>query len=289
MNILKSCMLVNVHVNTWGGQKKLADEAKEAARRANADEDATKLSVLLVKPEDLKPIGQARTALKSHFYDNTLPWKDNGDRLLPKKRYEKFIQKHSELEKAFYDAVDHFVDDVYEKARAQAEFRLGSFFDASLYPSTRYLRSRFKVKLAIDSVTDSNDFRRVELDEVISKTIRRDIDAEYEARTRQTVTHMMEKIQHALTAFHTQTGKPDGKIYNSLTENLADVVDGLADFNITGDPVLDELRKDIDKKLGRYAADDLRKQPEVRQEAHAAATEIMDKMASFMSAFGQAA
>lgn len=105
MSISKQCMTVNLQIGTWNAQRLDRAASAEVTDKAGAAGDAARVNKHLINKDALKPIITAANALRSHFYHKTLPWKDNGDRLLTRKMYVEFLQGHSDLLNKFNEAV----------------------------------------------------------------------------------------------------------------------------------------------------------------------------------------
>ena len=128
----------------------------------------------LVPKESLKEIITAAGSLRTHFYERTLPWGDNGDRLLPRLAYADFVQEHGRLEQEFNNAVDNFIKEKYLAARDQAEFRMGEMLKAEDYHEAEQLRRRFAVNIDVHGVPTGRDFR-VDMDQQTTDMLRQQI------------------------------------------------------------------------------------------------------------------
>jgi hypothetical protein len=104
---------------------------------AGADSDAARVNKHLVPKQALADVVSAASAVRTHLYLKTLPWKDNGDRLLTRKLFLGFIEEHERLVGEFDKAVHQFLTVAYPAARDQAEFRMGSLFKPTTIPRRR--------------------------------------------------------------------------------------------------------------------------------------------------------
>ena len=93
MNMYDTGMIVNLTISAWSGHK--LDKAKTATvtSEANADSDAARVNKHLVSKDALAGITRASNALRQYFYRATLPWGDNGDRLLSAVGFLDFTQE----------------------------------------------------------------------------------------------------------------------------------------------------------------------------------------------------
>lgn len=287
MSIVNECMVVNLQLGTWVGQRLDKAASQRVVEEANAAAGAARVNKHLISDEAMKAIKQAQNAVRTHFYTGTLPWKDNGDRVLSRKAYMRFIQRHEELTTAFYTAVDEFCTKVYPAEREKAEFRMGELFNPDDYPSARAIRQRFYVHLDIDPVAEAGDFR-VQMDAGHADAIKASIEQALTDRVGRAMGHVWDRLAEVLGNFAERTKSGDG-IRVELVQNLREIVDLLPEMNITNDAQLEGIRQQIEKRLIGYEAADLRKDDTARAKAAKDAQAIMDQMKGFMNAWGTAA
>jgi hypothetical protein len=226
--------------------------------------------------------------VRLHFYTHTLPWKDNGDRLLTRLMFTDFIEEHERLVGQFRDAVDTFLSEAYPSARDQAEFRMGELFKAEDYPSADSLRHRFYVNMDIDPVTAANDFR-VEMEQDQLDSVRKGMEQAMQERIGRAMADVWERVREVVEKFADKTRTKDAVFRDSLVGNIESLIDMLPGLNVLNDPDLDAIGKEVKARLLGYDLKDLRKKPAVRSAAAREAQEIMDKMAGYMNAFQVAA
>jgi hypothetical protein len=173
--------------------------------------------------------------VRAHFYDKTLPWKDNGDRLLTRLMFRDFIEEHERLVGEFKDAVEQFVTTGYPQAREKAEFRMGELFNANDYPAPDSLRRRFYINMDIDAVTEAGDFR-VEMDAGSSTGPR--VDGAGDARAaRPRHARRLGAAREVVGHFAKKMGSDD--IFRDATvRNIEELVDLLPGLNVLDDPDL---------------------------------------------------
>lgn len=284
MSIAKNCMIVNVCIGTWTGHRFDSSASKQVTAAANADDDAARVSKRLVPKTALDPIIAVAAAIRKHLYTSTLPWKDNGDRLLPRTMYTAFIEEHEAKVSTYKRCVEEFLTQLYPQARAQAEFRMGSLFRAADYPDVDQLRAKFYVQLDIDPVTEANDFR-VTMDEDNLQSIRQSIEQATGERISRAMVDVWQRLADTLGHF-TEKMSTDAIFRDATVHNLHEIVRVLPQLNITGDANLAKICQDIEATILPYTARDLRKDTSVKQAAASEAKRIMDDMRGFMAAFG---
>lgn len=284
MSITTKAMVLNLQIGIWQGYRLDKDASRKVVQDANADGDAARVNKHLVPKEALKAINTASNAIRAHFYDKTLPWKDNGDRLITRMLYMPFIEEHERLVGEFVNAVNEFITVSYPQAREKAAFRMGDLFKPDDYPSAESLRRRFYINLDIDPVTEAGDFR-VSLDKEHADEVRQSMERALHERLDRAMHDVWERLGNVVGHFASKMGSDD--IFRDTTvRNLEELVDMLPGLNVLDDPDLDDISRELKAKLHGLDPKDLRKDKELRSQAAKDAKEIMDRMNGFMNAFG---
>jgi len=278
MSIVKDCMVVNIGIGVWAGYRRDKKATAKITSESGAESDAAAVNKHLVPKVALKPIITASNSIRSHFYNNTLPWKDNGDRLLTRKNYQKFMEEHAQLADKFDAAVEHFVTKDYPAAVDKAAFRMGTMFDPSDYPTPDQIRRKFYARIDIDAVTTGNDFR-VDLDEDELQRIRANIERGLKRR----ILGSLEEVRETLEHFNEKVSNPEAIFRNSTVKAVKALADMIPE---TGDPQIDNVRQEIERCLSGVDADGLRNNQYYRGEKANETKAILDKMKGFMAAAG---
>lgn len=283
--LTEKAMVMNLSISMWQGYRLDKDASRKVTENAGASNDAARVNKHLVPKEALAPVVTAQNAVRSHFYDNTLPWRDNGDRLMTRKLFTSFIETHERLRAEFDEAVRKFLDDDYPSAIAQAEFRMGDLFKREDYPTVSDLRRRFSVALDFEALTTSNDFR-VQIDEEHVERVKSAMEAAAERRVHQAQADVWRRLLEKVSYFAERLGDPKAVFRDSTINNIDELLELIPGLNVLDDPDIEAIRAEVKAKLGGLSAGDIRKDPELREELAGDAKEIVDKMAGFMRAFG---
>ena len=276
MDLRKDAMILNIQIGIWLGYRLDKETTRKVTEDAGSAPDAARVNKHLVPKESLSEVVMAANGVRSHFWAGTLPWKDNGDRLIVRQRYMKFIEEHENLVGGFNERVGEFIASKYPTAMEQAEFRMGALFNPADYPSANDLRRRFYINLDIDGVATAYDYR-LETN-----------DAAIQARVTKAMADLWARLAKPLEHFADKMGSDE--IFRDTTiNNLRDIVAAIPEFNFADDPNLERIRQEIDKTLLIYQPADLRKDKDVRAVAADQAKDIMSQMAGFMRAFGHEA
>lgn len=267
-------MLVNLTIHQWSARRhdKAATKQVELAHGAK---NAGRYNKLLIDEAALQPLSSLASSLRQQHYKLTLPWGDNGDRLLPSKLYLRYTQEMRELRDQFNTKADEFVAE-YPRYIQEARQRLGGLYDPSDYPATSEIRRRFGVEMTFLPVPTADDFR-VQVSEDHANQIRREITEVVEQRQAEAFKSIWARAREVVERIAETCSKDNPRIYDSMMDNTAELVGLLEGLNVNDDPELTQLARDIQTRLV-VRTDRLRNSAVARSEAARAADEILSKM-----------
>lgn len=286
--LIERAMVANLSIGIWQGYRLDKEASAKVTKDAGAKADAARVNKHLVPKEALAPVVTASGAIRTHFYEKTMPWRDNGDRILTKKLFLTFVPEHERLVGVFNDAVRKFLDVDYATAIEQASFRMGELFKPEDYPRVSDLHHRFYARLDIDAITTKDDFR-VQIDGDHVDRIKASMEAAAEARFKAATADIWRRIGEAVGRAHERLAKPDAVFQASTIENVQDLIELLPGLNVLDDPNIEVVRQMIEKSFAGADAIEIRKDPAHREELAGEAQKIIDKMAGFMGMFGNGA
>lgn len=281
-------MLVRLSIGQWTANKKDKAVSDEVAQNHNSDSDMGDYKKALVAREGLKAVQRAANDARIFHYENTLPWDDNGARILPSANFFTYRQGMDKLRREFEDAVSDVVNN-YSSMVDDARIRLNGLFCASDYPDIYTLESKYYFTLDISPIPVSSDFRLTLTDgetDRIKSEIENRLQSATAAANRDAWQRLFDTVQRftdTLPAFDpTQTGAARGTFRDSLVTNAADLCELLTRLNITDDPELERMRKEVEAKLTSYSAAALREDSRIRKTVTSDAESILNAMSAFM-------
>lgn len=280
-NIENRAMLVNLSISRWSARKLDKNTSARIARESNIDPKAGSYYKTLVGGDNIEAIKKAAGEMRTYHYKMTLPWSDEGPRILPADAYFEYMTQMQEYKDKFYDAVEKFVEE-YPYAREEARRMLGSLFDEDDYPSSDRVRRKFDVTLEVLPLPAADDFR-VDLASEEVERIQRDIEQRTSAVLRQSMETVYDRIEKVLDAFVDRLEEEDTIFRNSLVENARELVGLLPKFNLTNDPKLNDLAAKMDKDLCKYTPDQLRNSLTARKETFESAKTIKKDLTGFLN------
>lgn len=282
-------MLCALSISVWSARKHDVEASEEIARQHGAHADAGRYHKVLLPKEALAEIQKIVSEARQEHYFMTLPWDDNGYRVLPAAAYMEHTEKMRALSNRFTPAVEILVSQ-FGQLVEEAKVRLGGLFQAADYPGCDELRSKFSFETKVMPLPSANDFR-VTLGDEEKDRIKRQITAAVEAslqvasrelwqRLYESVSHMAERLQ----AYKVTEDGVEHPFRDSVVTNLMKLVDILPKLNVSGDAELEQLADHVRASL-LVDPNELRKSELVRTETAKTASAIADRMKAYMAGY----
>ena len=179
ISLSSRAMLCSLSIGMWSARKHDPEASEEIAQRHGAQADAGRYHKVLLPKEALTEIHKIVSEARQEHYFMTLPWDDNGYRVLPAAAYMDHTKKMRELSNRFVPAVDALAQQ-FGQLVENAKVRLGGLFRSEDYPRVEELRSKFSFETKVMPLPDAGDFR-VTLGDEEKERIKRQITAAVEA------------------------------------------------------------------------------------------------------------
>lgn len=281
--LIGAAMLANVRIRTWSAHtfdRKITEEM--IASRSNGGDAPAKAgkwvkNIFGEMPDELARINGAVTRLRMMHYAETLPWLDNGWRMLPSTNFFNHAKNTREIIAEIKEYRDAFLRR-YPALIKKAEklLRPMGMFDPENYPSVEYLRSRFTAELQYAPIPAGSDFRL-------------DLPEKELERIRQTTDSLLDDAMQAAMA---EAWQRLGKTIHKLRERLADgrylreemirdvgeMVDSLGRMNVAQDKKLIDVCAQAKRELASLDVDTLRNDTAALQTADASAKDLLTQM-----------
>jgi hypothetical protein len=273
-------MLVQLTISQWTGRKKDKKITQATNRHYGADNNAGFYSKALIPKEATKELNQIVSEARTFHYENTLPWKDNGERLLPTKNYLDYTGKMQEFANRFDTQVKAFLA-IYPDLINQACETLNQMFDPADYPTIQKLESRFAFSTQINPVPCGEDFR-VDLATEEVNRIRQQIEGQLQKAQADAMASLWQRLYEVVDKMAYRLSDEKAIFRDSLVGNVKDLVDLLPKLNIADDPALERLGEEIKQTLCATPPIVLRKVPAIREQTADHANNILTKMDHYM-------
>ncbi len=280
MNLNERAMIVSLSISIWEGRRKDKKVTAETIRAKHADQRTGSWWTYDIPKSELKDVYSAVNKARTTHKDLTLPWSNDGSRILPADMFMSYTKQMRAIRKELDTALDGFFaryTDIVKDARE----RLGDLFDRHSYPSLAAVRAKFKWSVGYLPIPDASDFR---LDLAAGDVA--DIKAGIEEQMQSVMSTAMQDLWQRLFAVVDKMAErlkdPEAIIRDSLVGNVVELCDLLPKLNVLKDPKLEQIRKQVVERLAKRKPMELRENPAERKQAASAARDIAKKMKSFL-------
>jgi hypothetical protein len=289
ISIASSAMLVELNISTW--------TARKLDKRVSAEVDTangTKTNAGNYNKNLLAGTGFLDTILKyaanarAWHLSQTLPWSDNGLRLLPVTNFVAYKEQLNTLETNYNALVEKFLV-AYPNLVSAAAFQLGTLFNREEYPEADKIATKFKFGVNFLPVPTVNDFR-VDIGEEAKQEILLSCQTVYEDRLNSAMKDAWSRLHEHLLRMSDRLSDLDTprelkngeKVYtkvfrDSLVENAVELVELLKHFNLTNDPSMEQARKELNDAIMYHDVEDLRDNPHTRVAVKRKVDDILSK------------
>lgn len=278
-------MLVRLNVSQWTARKCDKKITGEVNRDHGASADAGRYNKNLLAADALKPVVQAVGAARTFHYANTLPWRDDGARILPAANFQEYKRGLAKLESEFRAAVDTFIGS-YGCYVNDARARLNGMFSEADYPAVGKVRDAFSWSTSADPLPVAEDFRSTMADIPAAdiEALKADAAARMDQAVHGAMLDLWARLSDVVGAMAGKLSDEKAIFRDSLVGNVADLCNILPRLNLAGDAVLESFRVRVASSLAGLKPQELRDNGQARAAAAAEAQAIADKMAAYMGA-----
>ena len=174
-------MLTSLHISSYAGNMFDQQATEEFNESNNADRKrAGRYNKKLIDPKFLSGVSAAHNNARRLHRLLTLPWDDDGTRILTTAGYLPYTEKMHDCRLKAEDEVKQFISTLPDAVK-EAKQRLGELFNEDDYPTNDVLKSKFGFDVEIKPVPESGDFR-AQLSDAQVKAIVKDIERRADQR-----------------------------------------------------------------------------------------------------------
>ena len=276
ITISSSAVLVYLNIRSWSAKTIDREVSSEviANKQCKTNRAGAFTKELLGDSVELDRIQKKGAQIRLWFHQNTLPWSDTGQRLLPALHIQDFAKKLGDME-AEYNALVVDFQAAYRQAVQVAQFGLDSMFRASDYPDENDIPSKFKMSYTMSPLPASGDFR---ID--IGRQGLNDLKDRFESAQQQRINDAMGEVRDRMKVALNRVAKQwraEGKMYQSSVDAALELCEAVRGFNLTRDPELEAMANEFRGVLSGYDLKDMKKDEVVRTAAHEEISGLLDK------------
>ena len=260
MNLTHDAMLVSLRIAAWSGRLYDRQASTHVAVHHEASTAAGRYNKCLLPKTAFAAVASTMSAARTAHYAQTLPWDDQGSRLLPVANYERYTELMDGLRERMIRERARFIED-YEDNIDKARLDLGKLFRIAEYPSKEDLHGKFGMRYRIIPVPDADHFM-AKLASDDTDRVKRDIESQIEERLHDAVGDLYRRLGEAVERVSERLREDDeGKplvFRDSMIGNIRELVDIVPRLNIFGDETLAQLCGQVKEKIAGVEPDALR-------------------------------
>ncbi len=276
-NLAEKVMLVNLRISQWTGRV-YDEEVTMQVERDHSATNAGRYTKILIDEDALKDTQKVANKARKFCNTETLPWTDNGDRILPATNYFKFMRDFQKFDTEFNKAVAAFIRD-YPNLKSEARYRLNGMFKDDDYPEPNIVRLKFKMKVGILPINNLEDFRlKVSVEEV--HHLRSQMEQEISDRVSEANKSLWIRIKEPIERMVERLSQEDATFRNSLVGNIEELIDLIPRLNFTEDDHLDEVVQDLRTLV--VNPDKLREDSRLRKQTAREAKAVLEKVNDYL-------
>jgi hypothetical protein len=268
-------ILVNLTLKSFSPKR----TDKRLSQKLESDHHAATGTLRAVKtllPEDaVAPIATLQNSVRTYHYKMTLPYNDEGQRILPS---ASFTDYSAEIRRASQEQdrlVAHFCQH-YDRYIAEARIALNGAFRESDYPPASQVARKFEMRALYTSLPESTPLTQaLGLDKHMADST--------EAAVRSAIADLWRRIAEPVAKMVERLNDEDAVFRDSLIGNVRTIAHLIPTLNITGDPQLETIRRRLLSDLASHDPDLIRTNPFIRKDVASKAADILNAMSPFMA------
>ena len=267
-SISSAAMVVDFNASVWTARKK-DNKASEDVNNMNAADKgvANVTKNLLGECDELRAVQKFAANVRNIHYSMTMPWSDNGSRLLTTQQYFKYNEVMTDLQQEFYRLVGELLD-VYEWRVIKAQDKLGTMFNRDEYPTRDSLQDKFGFRVSYVPLPDAGDFR-IDIGNEAMTQIKSQYESHYTQAIKTAMNDIWHKLHDNLTTLVRQLdvnekGKGN-RLYDSVFDRAIELTEMLGTCNVTGDSQMEAMRRQLEQALHGLNLDQIKRSPTLRE------------------------
>ena len=263
MDLTRDAMLVALRIAAWSGRRHDRHASNHVAAAHDAAASAGRYNKLLLPKDAFASIVATVSAARATHYANTLPWDDQGSRLLTVANYERYVDLMDALSERLIRERTEFMEN-YDCNIDRARLDLGKLFRIEDYPAREALARKFSLRYRIVPVPDADHFM-ARLACADTERVRRDIESDVEERLHEAAADLWRRFGECIQRVSERLREDDEgkplKFRDTMIENLRDLVDVAPRLNIFGDDRLAALCEQAKHRIASVDPAALRPSP----------------------------
>ncbi len=275
MSIQENAMLVKWTICSWGASKRDQQETEKLCRENKTTKEWKRANKSLLPEAALKPLHQVEREARDYHYRMTVPYDDDGWRILPVALYPEYKKIFEKLKQKDYDLTEVLCDDL-PRLKEEARENLNGSYCEEDYPTADELWELFDMTMTVRPIPEGKNLR-LDLKGADLNELQATVDAEVSDTLKTSMMDLWYRLRARV--YEAAKGFTDGKaVYECWVDNLKELTELLPKLNLTGDKDLDAITREVKQSLTTIDINAVRQNKTVRTAAASAAQKALGKL-----------
>jgi len=279
-SIASSAMTVELSMSIWTARKKDHKASDDVASMNSADKGVANVTKnLLGNCDELIALQKFAGNLRNLHYSMTMPWSDNGQRLVTTMQYFKYNEVMTEMIDEGWRMVDDFLN-VYDWKVMDAQAKLGAMFNRDEYPTRDAIRDKFAFRLSYEQLPDGGNTGdwRLDLPHEAMQTLRTNYTDTFNLKIKGAMDDVWTRLHTNLTRLVRQLDVDEegkgNRLYDTVFDQALSLTEMLGTCNVTGDTQMEAMKRQLEQALHQadgapLTVDKIKKSPTLREDTRA--------------------
>jgi hypothetical protein len=197
--------------------------------------------------------------------------------LLVNTRYFDYVEEMAKQQQEVRSRLDDFIPK-YADLKDKAKQALADLSDESKYPAIATIRDQFGLDFDFETLPKGDAFEGSSLANDQATALASALTKRSQLAMRNAMQEVWQRSYKAVSHMAERLSDPEGRFKATTLDNVSEAAELLKHCNLTRDPRLDQLYKEIQGKLTHHDPKELRKNKETRAAVAADARTIRDKI-----------
>ena len=279
--LIKMAMLAYLKIEMIGMKAKDVDATHGANRHFNATDSAGDYQKCKIDKSDLKEVIKHATRARNEHRNFTMPFGNNGYRILPAKRILEYTQVMSGHKALFEAAASDVVID-WPNILTRARTRLiGTLFNPGDYPAQSSVGKYFAFNFDLSPIPEKSHIV-LDLEDTILHELQDDLEVKQKESLERAMADVWRRLYEPVKKMAVVLAS-DQKIFTSMIVNIEEIVNLLPCMNLAGDPQMTMLANEIKQNLLGHTAGQIKDDENLKARLATDALTLAEKMKNFVT------
>ena len=277
-------VLIEVHISSYSGSSLDREASTETAQAKNSKasyaNDAYRVNKVVYNRDYLRPVSRISLGFYKWLRARSHEWA-RGVYLIKAESLHEVLTEYQKTKVKFNKALAHLnSDEQREVALQDYRDRAGTGFDESLWPSIDQINEKFQFSIDVEQLPDPQTSNALifKIGEQAADKIKQDTEKRLKKKAKQIAEETAQRIAEIVEKIQSTLSDQDAKFKDSLIGNLRGLVEIIDTLNITGDPEISAIKRDLQKGICTTDPQSLRDDPVKRKDTAKEAKRLLGKL-----------